>query len=140
MDNGLTITSNRKATKRITAGAKLAKLVPQQPTKVTRPAPITSRQSAGSKVPVDDDYEKKLAELRQRTVAFRKRALKVFLKNDLETVFGAKFEDLDPNMINSEWFAKLIDELGKREEKMRTYTGELTRAFVFSYFELLRKN
>ena len=139
LENGLTITSKSKAGKCITTGAKLAKLVPRQATKVKRPAPITCRRSTSSEERVDDAFEKRLAELRQKTTSFRKRALKVVFDDKLATVFGAKFEDLDPNMINSAWFGKLVEDLGK-EEKIVTYKRELTRAFCFSYFELLRKN
>lgn len=136
----MTITSKSKGSKRITAGAKLAKLVPRQATKMKRPAPIASRQSTSSEEPVDDAFEKRLMELRQKTTAFRKQHLKVVFDDKLAAVFGAKFKDLDPNMINSVWFSRLIEDLGKQEEKIRTYKRELTRAFCFSYFELLRKN
>ena len=88
---------------------------------------------------MDVAYENKLTELRQKTLAFDKRALKVVFGDKLETILGDKLETLDANMVNSVWFKRLVEDLGKKEEKLRTYKRELTRAFSFSYFELLRK-
>jgi hypothetical protein len=146
-ENGLTITSKNKATKLTNVGTKPTKLTPRQITKIKRPAPRTCRQSTNPEVPsdvatelsVDVAYENKLTELRQKTLAFDKRALKVVFGDKLETILGDKLETLDANMVNSVWFKRLVEDLGKKEEKLRTYKRELTRAFSFSYFELLRK-
>ena len=134
------ITSNRKAANQImrTKPTKVTKLkiTPRHVTKARRPAPTACRQSANPEVPLNVAYENKLAELRKKTLAFDKEASKEIVCSKHESVYD---DQLDPSIINSVWFKSLVEDVNQQGEEIKTYKRDLTRAFCFTYFELLRK-
>ncbi|XP_028398064.1 uncharacterized protein LOC114521734 [Dendronephthya gigantea] len=139
LQGGLMITSNSKATNQNikTKPRKVTKLkiIPRYITKARRSGTKTC-PPASPEVPLNVAYEKKLAELRQKTLAFDKEASKEVVCSKLESVYDDKH---NPSIINSVWFQSLVEEANQQEEEMKTYKQDLTRAFCFSYFELLRK-
>ena len=129
LEKGLTI-----ATPAVT---KTTKLFPRQTTKLNTRRPCR-RQLPTIEVPSDVACDKKSERSRQEVPVFDKQALKVVFGDRLETAFGDNLEKLDPNVVNSEWFQSLIEEFHEQREQQRTHRTDLTRSFVFSYFELLK--
>ena len=141
LEKGLTIASKneaaRPAVKSLTTTTKLtprenAKLKTRPRTRLPCRRPLPSTE-----VPSDVACDKKSNESRQEEPVFDKQAFKSVFGDRLETVFGDNLEKLDANVVNSEWFQSLIEEFHEQEEQLRTYRTDLTRSFVFSYFELL---
>jgi hypothetical protein len=134
LENGLTLTS----TKPTSAGKSLRKLVPRT-TKIKISVPKPCRQSISCDVPLDVASKKKPAKFHQKTSAFDKRASKVVSADKPETVFGVQYLQFEKLEANSVLCKSLTELFNEQEEKLRTYNRELTRAFCFSYFDLLTK-
>ena len=143
LEKGLAITSENKAVKTKDEREKTSKLVPQQMAQMKWPAQnqlSNSRKSTSPGVTQGSAYENRLAELRQKTLACDKRALKaVTFERKVDVVLGD--DENEQTVVNPGKFRQSLDEeIGKQEKKLRGYKRELTRAFCFSYFELLRRN
>ncbi len=129
LKKGLTLTSNKPPT---SAGKS-----PTTKIKISVPKPC--RQSTSRNVPLDVACKKKPAKFHQKTSAFDKRASKVVSADKPETVFGVQYLQFEKLEANSVLCKSLTELFNEQEEKLRTYNRELTRAYCFSYFDLLTK-
>ena len=134
LEKGLTIASKNEATRPTVT--KTSKLIPRQTTKKKRCRPRTPRpcrrQTPSTKALACDEKPEKP---RQETLG--EQDLEVVFEDKLETVFGGKLENLDVNVANSDWFQSLVEDFWEQGEQLETRRNDLTRSFVFSYFELL---